>query len=102
MPHRLGVEGCALQLQLAVGGLPGTSVQLHAVPGLLSGRVPSIIRSIEPELSTRSSTLGSGGLVSVCCARAPRGAQTAPTNVMVNVTTATAYLFIWLAAPTSR
>src|ERR1700678_2603493 len=97
MPQRFGVEGCAVQLQLAVGGLPGTSVQLHVVPGVLSGRTPLIIRSIDPELSTRSRTLGSGGFVSVCCARTVRGTDPA---IPKTATTATTDFFI-SPAPTS-
>src|ERR1700722_2104971 len=57
-----------------VGGWPGPlSVQLQALPSV-SGVLPSIIRSIEPELSTRRRTLGSGGVVSVCWALPPPGA----------------------------
>jgi hypothetical protein len=56
------------------------------VLGSVSGVLPSIIRSIDPELSMRSSTLGSGGLVSVCWAPASPVATSSATaaNAAVN------------------
>ena len=63
-PKRFG-DGCAFQLQT-----PDVGSQLHVFAGLLSGSEPSIMRSIEPELSSRMRTFGSGGFVSTCWARA--------------------------------
>src|SRR4029077_2583894 len=78
--HRfaLGTFGLAMLQPGQLGALPTPlSVQLHAlVPppctGSFSGRLPSIMYSIDPELSMRSITFGSGGFVSTCpvCARA--------------------------------
>jgi hypothetical protein len=49
------------------------------VLGSVSGVLPSIIRSIDPELSMSSMTLGSGGFVSVCWALAPLATATSAT-----------------------
>ena len=62
-------------VKLQVGALPGPlSVQLHALPSV-SGVLPSTMRSMDPELSMRSKTFGSGGLVSTCCACAAPDAK---------------------------
>src|ERR1700689_5624983 len=49
--------------------LPVLGSKLQLLPSD-SGTLPSIIRSIEPELSSKMRTFGGGGFVSVCCARA--------------------------------
>src|SRR5258708_7939633 len=68
-------------------GVRGIAAQLQAFCGLLSGRVPSIIRSIDPELSIRRSTFGGGGFTSSCCARAAAEARTnaTPAEAAVHV-----------------
>jgi hypothetical protein len=59
--------GLVLSGNTQVGATFGPlSVQLHAFAAVASGIVPSIMRSIDPELSRRMRTFGTGGLVSVC------------------------------------
>src|ERR1700691_3514403 len=79
--HRLA-ETLPVQLQVIVP-LP-LSVQLQGLSA--SCVLASIIRSIDPELSMRSRTLGSGGVVSTCCARATEGAATSarPVDAAIN------------------
>ena len=74
--HRLGATPVVgVQLQVIV---PAVSAQLHALSA--SCVLASIMRSIEPELSMRSITFGSGGLVSICWARAIDGAAASATH----------------------
>src|SRR5580692_10140175 len=86
-----------------VGGLLGPlSTQLHALAGLLSGIVPSIIRSIDPELSIRRRTFGSGGLASTCCAKeaADQNKVLAPKATAIRMTMC-AFMFASLLRPDS-
>src|SRR5579859_7229606 len=73
--QRFAVVGAAGEVvgqpaPVQVGALPmPLSVQLHEKPSD-SGVLPSMRRSIDPELSMSSRTFGGGGFVSTCWARA--------------------------------
>src|SRR5581483_559230 len=79
-------------------------VTSQALAALSSGSEPSIIRSIEPELSTSSRTFGFGGLRSSCCARAGTAANAPaasnedaairPTNRILIVTSSSILLLL--------
>src|SRR5579872_7035689 len=71
MFHRLG-DGALPDAKLQVVPVQVTS---HVLLALSSGREPSIILSIDPELSTRNRTFGLGGLRSSCCACAGSAAR---------------------------
>jgi hypothetical protein len=68
------VRGCARQEKLWIGPVSASARIVHrllsaseggAVSGVQTGSVPAIVRSIEPDVSTRSSTFGAGGSTSL-------------------------------------
>src|SRR5882672_4706426 len=79
--QRFGAVGVAPNVHAGGVAVLHVTLQLLVPPTLSSGRLPSIIRSIDPELSIKRRTLGSGGLTSSCCARAsPRPPTTSATH----------------------